>query len=1048
MRRWLAQFAMLLTIAGCVRAGDLRAQVIGVNPQPIPLYAWSPTQNAWVKLPNTATAQAYQGVPGPPSALAGWNDSLGQWTPYQLDDDGNLTLPVEGSGGGGTIGGSVSAFFVPYATDTNKLGNSPAHWDITGLATFFLPATAGVSIQTPLVSLPGRSGVGGLALTEGANGCTAAVGVVCLWADSSNRLMQNPNNIGALSIPGIATPIPAGNFFVAASNGIDPVDGGLNVSCSGTAGTLPMFNGSGAPCVSSAMDQGRSTGAAVTLTGFDFNLTPTGTANSSNNFASKRYFLLGSSFNNGEVLTVSNQGTGYTPSQIYTATISGSTCSIPPKAIAVGSATATLLVAIQNPGFCSVPGTIAISGSPGSGWAGTLSIANAPQTEGALIDLQYLFSNTASLMSPVLSLIVPPNSGATGSPAVSFRQSSAQGANRGWNFMIDSITGPMMNQSIAKITASRNVAWPDASGDVAVYVDGAPINGHCPVWSVSGGVAILADNGSACGSSGGGTNVEINAGSTLATANFNNATPAASANGINVAFQNTGINVSAELVGDGTAGHFLNGTGVFGQVGLTTGVTGVMPPANGGTGVANTATLTLGTSNQNWAALGTGIVKNTTTTGALSLAAAADVIGMWTGTCSSTTFLNGAGGCAIPTGAGTVTHTLGALTALQIVIGNGSADVKVDTVASTDGAGNMTAASYTANGPTHGLALPAGTAIAGAAGTVVYGVDATSGFAEVNENATGLSRVCTATNAICSAGGVTSLSGDGTFITNLSSTGGVTLTLGNAGAHKWWGNNTGSTAAPGYEALTASDIPTGIPIGNVGSAGLSGTSPITISAAGAIACATCGLTGSALSQFASTTSAQLAGVLSDETGTGSAVFANSPTLVTPALGTPSAAVLTNATGLPLGGSGVTGTLGASNGGTGVAGTLTGPLFGNGTSPQTVATAAQLDAVLDTTETVTFSATPTFSGSTHYSTITLTANITSFTIGAAANNGYEKTIVFCQNATGGFTVAGVPANMRGFFATIGGTASLCSSQHYRYSTIATAWLADSPGVINE
>lgn len=54
-----------------------------------------------------------------------------------------------------------------------------------------------------------------------------------------------------------------------------------------------------------------------------------------------------------------------------------------------------------------------------------------------------------------------------------------------------------------------------------------------------------------------------------------------------------------------------------------------------------------------------------------------------------------------------------------------------------------------------------------------------------------------------------------------------------------------------------------------------------------------------LSQFAATTSAQFAGVISDETGTGAVVLADSPTLVTPALGTPSAATLTNATGLPI-----------------------------------------------------------------------------------------------------------------------------------------------------
>ena len=48
--------------------------------------------------------------------------------------------------------------------------------------------------------------------------------------------------------------------------------------------------------------------------------------------------------------------------------------------------------------------------------------------------------------------------------------------------------------------------------------------------------------------------------------------------------------------------------------------------------------------------------------------------------------------------------------------------------------------------------------------------------------------------------------------------------------------------------------------------------------------------------LAATSSAELAGVISDETGTGSLVFANSPTFVTPALGTPSALVGTNISG--------------------------------------------------------------------------------------------------------------------------------------------------------
>lgn len=54
-----------------------------------------------------------------------------------------------------------------------------------------------------------------------------------------------------------------------------------------------------------------------------------------------------------------------------------------------------------------------------------------------------------------------------------------------------------------------------------------------------------------------------------------------------------------------------------------------------------------------------------------------------------------------------------------------------------------------------------------------------------------------------------------------------------------------------------------------------------------------------LGVFSSTTSLQLASVISDETGGGSLVFANTPTLVSPILGTPTSGNLTNCTNLPL-----------------------------------------------------------------------------------------------------------------------------------------------------
>lgn len=72
-----------------------------------------------------------------------------------------------------------------------------------------------------------------------------------------------------------------------------------------------------------------------------------------------------------------------------------------------------------------------------------------------------------------------------------------------------------------------------------------------------------------------------------------------------------------------------------------------------------------------------------------------------------------------------------------------------------------------------------------------------------------------------------------------------------------------------------------------------------IAAADADSVKTSGLGTGVATWLATPSSANLAAAVTGETGSGALVFATSPTLVTPALGTPSALTLTNATGLPV-----------------------------------------------------------------------------------------------------------------------------------------------------
>jgi hypothetical protein len=136
--------------------------------------------------------------------------------------------------------------------------------------------------------------------------------------------------------------------------------------------------------------------------------------------------------------------------------------------------------------------------------------------------------------------------------------------------------------------------------------------------------------------------------------------------------------------------------------------------------------------------------------------------------------------------------------------------------------------------------------------------------------------------------------------------------------------------------------------------------------------------------LATPSSANLASALTDETGTGAAVFANSPTLVTPALGTPSAVVLTNGTGLPIS-TGVSGL--ASNVATFLA---------------TPSSANLISAVTDETGTglLVFGTSPTFTGTVIATNATASGTVTANLFSGPLNGNVTGDIT--GNVTGNLT----------------------------------------------
>jgi|LakMenEpi03Aug12_release.lakeMendotaPanAssembly.Ray.scaffolds.fasta_scaffold22621_6 hypothetical protein len=324
---------------------------------------------------------------------------------------------------------------------------------------------------------------------------------------------------------------------------------------------------------------------------------------------------------------------------------------------------------------------------------------------------------------------------------------------------------------------------------------------------------------------------------------------------------------------DGSNGNVLstNGSGTLSWI--AAGGTGTVTSV-GGTGTVNGITLTgTVTSSGNLTLGGTlsGVDLTSQITGTLPVA---------NGGTGQTSYTNGQLLIGNSTGNTLTKATLTAGSGISITNGSGAI-----TIAATGGTGTVTSVSGT--GTVNGLTL---TGTVTSSGNLTLG-----GTLSVNlaSDVTGTLPVANGGTGLTSgtSGGVLAFTAAGTIASSTALAANALVVGGGAGAAP-------SSITTGTGVVTALGVNTGSAgafVVNGGALGTPSSGTLTSCTGLPVSTGISGLGSNVATWLATPSSANLAAAVTDETGTGALVFANTPTLVTPVLGTPTSGNLSNCT---------------------------------------------------------------------------------------------------------------------------------------------------------